>query len=168
MGLWALLLLVLLQCLAPVVQAAGTVADKTRYEWLLDNDKGYYYFDKVTFGLVQDPYLTEKHFDVWIRMQFLDEGIYEEENYRRLNKMPADDYQYLSHRMFHYWFRTRDRHYQLLEIADYDETGRMLENRKIKYSPERWVTIVPGTDQDAWLLKLSAYKLWLDEEKKKQ
>ncbi|HWR38032.1 MAG TPA: hypothetical protein VN611_00910 [Patescibacteria group bacterium] len=165
MGLLILLLVLFVPLTA--VQAQGKPGGD-RYEWLNDNNKGYYYFDKVTFGLAKDPYTTEQHLDVWIRLQFVDEGVSEEENLRLLNKMPVGAYQNLSYRMFRYWFRVRDRHYQLLEVADFDDSGRELENNKVQYSPVRWVRIIPGTDEDTWFLKLTAYKQALDEAKKNQ
>ena len=137
-----------------------------RYEWLSDNQTGYYYFDKLTFKFSKDPYFSEQYLDIWVRTQFLADGVDAEVALRRQQKLPTEAYQNLAFRMSHYWFRQKERQYQLLEVVDLDDAGKELNVKKMKYSPERWINIIPGTDYDAWQIKLLAYNQRLEEEKK--
>ncbi len=124
--LWLLCLTVFLTLANGGVLQAAPAAE--RFQPIVANDKISTSLDTQTIRYFKDPYRDENLLDAWVKTVERETGGYN---------------------LSRYYFRIKERQYQMISSLDFDAEGRLLSTERNSYS-SRFKDVIPETLAEKW------------------
>ena len=109
-----------------VLQAAAPGAE--RFQPVVANDKISTSLDTQTIRYLKDPYREENLLDAWLKTIERETGGYN---------------------LSRYYFRVKERQYQMISSLDFDAEGNLLSTERNSYS-SRFKDVIPETLAEKW------------------
>lgn len=143
-------LVVLLGCLLCGIQADASVAE--RYKWIVSTDKMTVSYDTQTVQYNTNS--SSKTVDVWIKLQFTEDGVKEFVDNHPSGK--KDKYNNFSFLLTHYIFNSKNQ-MQLLEAVSYDTNNKVIESAEQPSYEQKWEAVIPESVGEAMYNTFASY-----------
>lgn len=132
-----------------VILSSGVCLAAERYQWITSTDTHGYWFDTQTVKFSHysmsrswSSSANKDMIDCWIMIRYNQGGINEEIAKREEIQLSPAGYEKLSHTMQHWLINNKTREMAIIDLADYDTNGKILDSASFPISPN---TIIPDS-----------------------